>query len=698
HVLLRKTNFDYGPTPFCFYHYWFELEGFDSFVADTWRDISISEPNFMLRLLKNLKLLKGNIQIWMKDKKDMALNHKKGMKIRLAEIGSSFDKGDVTPDTLEERWNIMNKLTSLKRIDLLELAQKAKVKWSIERDENSTNFHGIINKQRTNLAIRGILEDGAWIEDPKAVRNEFLSHFKDRFNNLCESRLTLDMEFLNKLTIEQMYDLERPFTKEYWNLLEADVGNVVIHIFHNGYCPKGENSSFIALILKSQGAKLSSFIVSKIVDAGFFNGVILNSSLQLSHIFYADDVVFTGQWCDANINTIVRMLECFFRAYGLRINLHKSKLMGIAVENYMVDLAAHNMGCMSLNIPFMYLGVRVGGRMTSINSWDDVINKILCRLSKWKMKTRFIGGRLTLLKSVLGSTPFYYLLMFKAPIQVLRKMESICSHFFNGVNFNDRKMTFVKWDNVLVSKEKGGLGVSSFFAVIKVIHVKDGMLGNSRKSSFSSNWIDIVRDISLLYNKGIDLLGSIKKKIGNGENTMFWEESWKGEVPLKSLRGRTSSAGRLVVNPGGLTLPGMLDRWSWSLTFYGEFSISSAINLIDDRTLKAIASKTSWIKVVPIKVNIHAWRVKLDYLPTRLNLSRRGMDLDSIFCPSCNLAVESTDHIFFGCSMVKEIYKKIACWWDINLLAMSSYEEWWSWFISLHLSTKIKMVLISYFR
>nr|GEW33007.1 hypothetical protein [Tanacetum cinerariifolium] len=161
------------------------------------------------------------------------------------------------------------------------------------------------------------------------------------------------------------------------------------------------------------------------------------------------------------------------------------------------------------------------------------------------------------------------------------------------------------------------------------------MLGNSRKSSFSSNWNDIVRDISLLYSKGINLLVSIKKKIGNGENTMFWEESWKGDVPLKSLYPRiyalesnkNISVATKISNPSissslkrnprggveqvylvdllssleGLILPNMLDRWSWSLTGSEEFSISSARNYIDDRTLKAIDSKTCWIKAVLIK-------------------------------------------------------------------------------------------------
>nr|GEY87580.1 RNA-directed DNA polymerase, eukaryota [Tanacetum cinerariifolium] len=83
----------------------------------------------------------------------------------------------------------------------------------------------------------------------------------------------------------------------------------------------------------------------------------------------------------------------------------------------------------------------------------------------------------------------------------------------------------------------------------------------------------------------------------------------------------------------------------------GEFSVASVRNLIDGRSLAEVGAKTCWIKYVLIKVNILAWRIKLNNLPSRLSLSRRGSDLDTIFCPSCNSAVESSNHIFFGCPM-----------------------------------------------
>ncbi|GJZ17873.1 thiamine thiazole synthase, chloroplastic-like protein [Tanacetum coccineum] len=49
--------------------------------------------------------------------------------------------------------------------------------------------------------------------------------------------------------------------------------------------------------------------------------------------------------------------------------------------------AAKSIGCSILHTPFNYLGVKVGGIMSRLSSWDDVIAKLSARLSKWKLKS-----------------------------------------------------------------------------------------------------------------------------------------------------------------------------------------------------------------------------------------------------------------------------------------------------------------------
>nr|GFA39203.1 RNA-directed DNA polymerase, eukaryota [Tanacetum cinerariifolium] len=160
-------------------------------------------------------------------------------------------------------------------------------------------------------------------------------------------------------------------------------------------------------------------------------------------------------------------------------------------------------------------------------------------LSKWKEKPLSIGGRLTLLKSVLGATPLYSMSIFKVPRGTLKMMEAIRSRFFNGAGQIDKKITWVAWDKVLASKENGGLGVFSFLALNRALLLKwvwrfvshDGSLWcrviqalygssiNSHPIHISSNWCSIVRELHTLKVKGFDFWSHCKKRIGNGNDT-----------------------------------------------------------------------------------------------------------------------------------------------------------------------------------
>ena len=125
------------------------------------------------------------------------------------------------------------------------------------------------------------------------------------------------------------------------------------------------------------------------------------------------------------------------------------------------------------------------------------------------------------------------------------------------------------------------------------------------------------------------------KKIGNGENTSFWNDIWLGEIALKDLykrlyalemcksisvaekMGHSSLVHSFRRMPRGgveqdhydslclkvvdLVLPNMSDRWSWSLEGSCEFSVKSSRILIDEKILPKAEVPTRWINVVPSK-------------------------------------------------------------------------------------------------
>nr|GEZ55972.1 RNA-directed DNA polymerase, eukaryota [Tanacetum cinerariifolium] len=241
----------------------------------------------------------------------------------------------------------------------------------------------------------------------------------------------------------------------------------------------------------------------------------------------------------SNLKIILKVLKCFHMASGLKININKSKLMGYGVHSDEVETATRYIGCAPLVALFSHLGVKVGGRMERINSWDDVVSKVTSRLSKWKLKTLSIGCRLILIKSLLTSFPLYQMSSIKVPIKVLNILESIRRNFFNGIEGNKRKLALISWDRVLASKKYGA------------IHGEKGNLGAHGNITRRSPWLDIVRDINIFRSKG-----SYHREPRGGIE----------EEQQNMLFSRIS----------GVILLNMRDRWIWSFEDSRDFSITSA--------------------------------------------------------------------------------------------------------------------------
>nr|GEV77987.1 RNA-directed DNA polymerase, eukaryota, reverse transcriptase zinc-binding domain protein [Tanacetum cinerariifolium] len=59
----------------------------------------------------------------------------------------------------------------------------------------------------------------------------------------------------------------------------------------------------------------------------------------------------------------------------------------------------------------------------------------------------------------------------------------------------------------------------------------------------------------------------------------------------------------------------------------------------------------------PRMINVFMWRLALDRLPHRFNLSRRDFDIDSILCPLCSRAAETKDHLFSFCEIACDVWR-----------------------------------------
>nr|GEW19097.1 RNA-directed DNA polymerase, eukaryota [Tanacetum cinerariifolium] len=200
-ILLNEIHSDYGPTPFRVYHFWFKREGFDVMVEHAWRSFTHNDSNWMIRFKKKLQDLKKIIRVWIRE--------------------SNAHQGD----------------------------------------ENSKVFHGVINKRRSQLAIRGVFVSGDCMPFPNRLSPDQIGDL-DNDISLDEDRKAVWDCGESKSPGPDGFTFE--FFRRYWHFIGSDFRWAVNCYFDKGCFSRGGNSSFIALIPKVMDAK---FVFDSVLSA-----------------------------------------------------------------------------------------------------------------------------------------------------------------------------------------------------------------------------------------------------------------------------------------------------------------------------------------------------------------------------------------------------------------------------------------------
>jgi len=124
----------------------------------------------------------------------------------------------------------------------------------------------------------------------------------------------------------------------------------------------------------------------------------------------------TRFFCKASARSVFVIkviLNCFELASGLKVNFQKSSVGGIGCNNLLLQSFAAVLNCVTMKTPFKYLGMLVGECHRRSKFWEEVVEIVHNRLSRWKDKFISMVGRLCLIKSVLSALPLFYLSLCK---------------------------------------------------------------------------------------------------------------------------------------------------------------------------------------------------------------------------------------------------------------------------------------------
>ncbi|GJY20232.1 RNA-directed DNA polymerase, eukaryota, reverse transcriptase zinc-binding domain protein, partial [Tanacetum coccineum] len=242
----------------------------------------------------------------------------------------------------------------------------------------------------------------------------------------------------------------------------------------------------------------------------------------------------------------------------------------------------------------------------------------------------------------------------------------------------------------------GSLGTAYWATPVRCfVHLGYGVLAGSV--------LFLIFDQSIIYDVYTNVDTAYSSKSGNGllirqscgTRIRFWKDIWVGETPLFTRYNRLYHLDQdkdcLIIdriNNGQWS-------WNWSRTNLGVRNLAYLCDMLNETGLTKISfplllMPTTWDKSIPRKVNVFMWRLSLDRLPHRLNLSSRGMDIPAISCPSCNANVESANHVFFECDIATDMWKLVFRWCDIPLFQASSWDSFNDWIISWHASKEKK--------
>lgn len=121
-------------------------------------------------------------------------------------------------------------------------------------------------------------------------------------------------------------------------------------------------------------------------------GVGISNQVVVSHLQFADDTLLLGEQSWANVRALRAILSLFAGMSGLKVNFHKSLLVGFNIAESWLNKAASILNCKVGKVPFVYLGHPIGGDPRMLSLWDPVLNTIKSRLSRWKSRFLSFGG------------------------------------------------------------------------------------------------------------------------------------------------------------------------------------------------------------------------------------------------------------------------------------------------------------------
>lgn len=318
-----------------------------------------------------------------------------------------------------------------------------------------------------------------------------------------------------------------------------------------------------------------------------------------------------------------------------------------------------------------------------------------------------------MIKAVVQAIPTYVMSCFKLPDGLCAHMESLISTFWWGSKQGEKKIHWIKWDQLCKGKNQGGMGFRTFKEFNpsmlskqgwRICHNEDLLLSKCLKGRYFPRG-DFLR-ASIGYNPSYTWRSIIHGRdevlncvgfwrVGNGKCIRIWEDNWlpfqhgykvwspkPPNIDVKFVSDLINfdigdwninlinelflpfEALQIVQIPLSNTQPD--DTFLWGANKQCLFSVKSAYTFLKKKNeaansyqaqatnVRRVWSKLWNIKTIPRHVHL-MWRILHEKLPVKYDLFNKGLNCFPL-CTFCDQQNETISHIFKDCDWTKRVW------------------------------------------
>nr|GEW26644.1 hypothetical protein [Tanacetum cinerariifolium] len=186
-------------------------EGFKVLSGKTasWNLVPFNPANVFKSKLQQVK---ATLKQWWKNVVEKENLVSMDLHNKINELDIKAETSYVSTVEVESRTTLVKSLADIKYGKVKDLKQKAKTRWALEGDENTSFFHGIINNIRNRSCINGLNVQGEWVSDEMSIKNHVFHFFSIRYKEVSCSRPVFKRNLFKRLSFDDVHLLESPFS------------------------------------------------------------------------------------------------------------------------------------------------------------------------------------------------------------------------------------------------------------------------------------------------------------------------------------------------------------------------------------------------------------------------------------------------------------------------------------------------------